>query len=330
MPAPRSRPRLGRLLGAAFGVTALGLVAVACDDNDPPATAEPITPPTTPVPSPPRSLIAATRDNRVVTVDPATGAVLDELITADDLVAGAWIMDHRTVLARGIDGDVYVEVEIPYSGEPKPRIYRLPADGGAPEFVTEGFAPAISPDGETLAYARGNFESEVVLRDLATDEERVIAAAIDSPGEEFPDPVAGLRFSPDGTELAVTWTYEGSYAGIVDVAAASLAEERRLAAGSAGCLGQSAWLGADRLAIAVETSFPYCGADSEEAPSVGRLAVFEHDAEDAAKAIPLPTFARSLAVDGDTFAVVTFDDVLLRIENGTATPIGAGFTQVIW
>ncbi len=330
MLTPRSGSRAGRILSAAIGVTALGLAAVACGDDDPPVSVKPTAPPTTSAPAMPRPLVATTRDNRVVTIDPATGTELDELTTAEDLVAGAWIVDYRTVLARSVDGDMYVEVEIPYTSQPEPRIYRLPAGGGAPEFVVEGFAPAISPDGTTLAYARGMFESEVVLHDLATGQERVISAAIEPPGEEFPDPVAGLRFSPDGAQLAVTWFYEGSYAGIVDVAAASLADERPLAPESAGCLGHSVWLGADRLAVAVETSFPYCGQIDDESPGIGRLAVFDGDAEDPSASIPLPTFARSVAVDGDTFAVVTSDDVLMRVEGGTATPIGQGFTQVIW
>jgi hypothetical protein len=320
-----------RPLAAAVAVAALGLVAVACKDDDPPAPVQPVTPPTTPAPEPARPLLAATRDNRVVTIDPVTGTELDELTTAEDLAAGAWIMDHRTVLARSVNGDVYVEIEIPYANaEPDPRIYRLPAGGGAPELVVEGFAPAVSPDGATLAYARNTFESEVVLRDLASGDERVISAAADPPGEEFPDPVAALRFSPDGSQLAVTWLYEGSSAGIVDVAAASLADEHHLVPASAGCLGHSVWLGDHRLAVAVETSFPYCGQVDDATPGTGRLAVFDGESEESSASIPLPTFARSVAVDGDTFAVVTFDDQLVRVENGAAQVIGSGYTQIVW
>jgi hypothetical protein len=285
------------------------------------------------VPSTPDPIVATTRDGRVVTIHPETGAELDELATANDLASGASFAEHRGTLARAAGGDVYVEVEIlAGSGEPASWIYRLPAGGGAAELVVEGFAPAISPDGSTLAYARGVYESEVVLRELASGEERVIAARTEPPGEEFPDPIAALRFSPDGGRLAVTWSYEGSMLAIVDVGATSLHDAEQLFAAEPGCLSLGEWLGLGRLAAAVETSFPYCSNASEEIAGTGRVAFFEDDEEQTAASIALPTFARSLAADGESIAVVTFDDRLVRFDGGAAAPValGDGFTQIIW
>lgn len=88
-------------------------------------------------------------------------------------------------------------------------LYRVAVDGGAdPENLTAGnpawdAQPVISPDGRTLAYlamARAGYESDrfrIVLRELATGEERVLA-------EDWDRSAASLAFAPSGRALYAT------------------------------------------------------------------------------------------------------------------------------
>jgi hypothetical protein len=100
-------------------------------------------------------------------------------------------------------------------GQPSPAIESVPLAGGTLHYVTNGFAPAASPDGAKLAFFRlsagssspspsssGSSSSEsVVVRDLATGSEQTVDA-IEGIGI-----VDALSWSPDGTQLAMTGTF---------------------------------------------------------------------------------------------------------------------------
>ena len=114
----------------------------------------------------PEALVAVTSDRRRLEgIDASTGEVLAVLATWDD-------ENGRPV------GDGVVDL------------------GG-------GALPAVSPDGSTLAFARGRgCAPEVVLRDLATGAERTV-----SEGQLADPAVTGLHWTADGSTVEVV---EGS------------------------------------------------------------------------------------------------------------------------
>ena len=107
----------------------------------------------------------------------------------------AWTPDARTIVyVRGGDFDTYRE-------DPNPRsvaagveqaIWVSALDGGAPRKLTEGNSPAISPQGERVAFLRKH-QVWIAKIDGSDKAEQLIHAR----GDE-----ESLRWSPDGSKLA--------------------------------------------------------------------------------------------------------------------------------
>jgi serine/threonine protein kinase len=80
-------------------------------------------------------------------------------------------------------------------------IFRVPLLGGEPEKVVENIARifSLSPDGRKVAFIRNErstVELKLIVRDLETKEERILASAKD---RDF----QSVAFSPDGAKIAV-------------------------------------------------------------------------------------------------------------------------------
>lgn len=146
--------------------------------------------------------VAVTADGRLVVLDPTTGEELRELmdgIPTDDPAKNdiAVTPDQR---------EVYVAVPAEETGGGT-DIVRVPVVGGEPEVVaTDATSPAVSPDGDTLAYVEhvgdgpGHPEPRLVRRDLGSGDEVRLAVA----DEDAYHYVSEVTWTADGQQLAFT------------------------------------------------------------------------------------------------------------------------------
>lgn len=171
--------------------------------------------------------VAVTADGRVVVLDPVTGEEIRELmdgVPTDDPA-------KNDVAVSQDQSEAYVTVPPDEAGGGI-DIVRVPLDGGEPEVVTaDGSSPAVSPDGETLAYVVhlgdvGDPDPRLVQHDLATGEEERLAA--DDNPYHF---VLGLSWTADGEQLAFTSGEINTGVQLIDADAASMEEGRHLGPG---------------------------------------------------------------------------------------------------
>lgn len=217
------RATLTATVGAAAAlVTAVAVQAVPWQDTPPvapsptrSATAEP-TPTRTPVseptaeptetsrpvvPSPP--LVALTDDGELVLLDPASGETLRVVAQDPGFAFGNLAVDR----ARGV---VYLTREQdPGSDTAGAEVVSVSLADGTVEPLGPGWAPALSPDGTTLAhlgplegvptYERFT-ERALILRDLASGVSRWVP---DGTGVDFMRGVEEPTWSTDGTRVLV-------------------------------------------------------------------------------------------------------------------------------
>lgn len=205
-------------------VVALVAVAAVRDDGSQVRTLDPANP-TTSVPAPP-----TTAPNKTVSPPPFIGYQNDgriievasysperserELATAKfspeanpRLGHVAASPDGKTVYYDATDGVWQVSRAV----------------GGPPTRIGAGRLPSASPNGGTLAYARSGFGDSLVLRDLATGKERVLAAK-NRPASTF----YTLSWSEDSSTLFIFWVWEDAEGYIeVDVRTATSLDDAK-------------------------------------------------------------------------------------------------------
>jgi Tol biopolymer transport system component/predicted Ser/Thr protein kinase len=129
-----------------------------------------------------RLCYSAARDLWVI---PAGGGAASRLTTDDEADSDpAWAHDGRHVLFSSYrDGTM--------------AVWRVPAAGGRPARLTGGTGPERHPsasrDGATLVYTTFAVDSDLVVRDLESGEERIVGSALE---EQAP------VFAPDGSAVA--------------------------------------------------------------------------------------------------------------------------------
>ena len=189
-------------------------------------------------------IAAVDADGRAVVLDGQTGdvrRVLVEGIEVDDPSSNA--------IAVSPDRETVYVVRPGGTGSDS-QIVRVRASGGEPEVLTQGIAPAVSPDGTTLAYVRhvdtgqpGQGEPTIRLRNLSTGQERVIDG-----GDLYG--IWELAWTGDGTRIAFTAGEIRTSVHVIARGATSLSEADRLGpADTDASWGDIATLGDDRLAV---------------------------------------------------------------------------------
>lgn len=235
MTPPRS---LGRLRPVLLAAALVVLPLAACGDDDEGAgrttsttadvttttSADTTTSTSEPGGTSAGTVVAVLSDGSVAMLDPGTGDVRETLLDGVDVTDPS--SNDITVTPDGTE----VFVVRPVAGE-RSEIVRLHVDGEGPEVVARGSAPAVSPDGSTLAYvdlqpteAPGQPEPLVVLHDLRTGEERRLESD-EGPGYYF---IADMAWTADGEQVAFVAGEIQTDLHIVDADAASLDDARRV------------------------------------------------------------------------------------------------------
>lgn len=168
------------------------------------------------------TIAAVLGDGRLVVLD-SDGHVAQTLMTdvnVEDRV------ENYVELAPSGD-DIYV-VRPASRGRATPEIVRVSISDGNEEVVTQGEAPAVSPDGETLAYV--DIEraeppvAAIVLRDLASGQERRLVRAQQSQFHYINE----LAWTANGDQLAMQVGEIATAIYVVSANAEDLDEVRQL------------------------------------------------------------------------------------------------------
>lgn len=168
-------------------------------DVTPEPTAEP-TPTETPEPDLP-AIVGLTSTGDLVELDPESGEVGETYLT------GLADPSRTTVTVDRATGVVFFDRL--NEGTGRYEVVRLSLDTGDPQVVAEGFEPALSPDGRTLAYIGfvpdGSFIMAATLLDLESGEARYFP---DKEWCECDRSIGTPAWSQDGSHLFVpmSWT----------------------------------------------------------------------------------------------------------------------------
>jgi WD40-like Beta Propeller Repeat len=211
------RPVLLRALAALAALAALTTVA-ACGGGGSTSAAQTTSPatasasatakahPVSQTTARPPAMVGVTTRGALVVLSSATGAPV------------------RTLVRNGVLGD---EISVSPGGQLVyfsrrhgciDDVYSVPVTGGKPILISTGSLPAISPDGDTLAFARqppltphcmsgGTDVSQqfsLVTHTLSTGVEHVYPMLPSGQSASLPAPISHLSWSPDGSRLAVS------------------------------------------------------------------------------------------------------------------------------
>lgn len=191
----------------------------------------------------PDGIVAAVDSGgRLVVLDAESGRVvrvLAEGIRVDDPAKNAVAVTPDQSTAFFVDPGVVGEAAS------DAEVLRVPTTGSAaPEVVANGFAPAVSPDGEQLAYVRTSAtsgdilpEPVIVIRDLDTGAERTLARE----EEESFAFIADLAWSAGGDWLAFVAGEVQTSVWVVEPGAADLDGARALGPRQAGREDGTTW-----------------------------------------------------------------------------------------
>lgn len=297
-----------------------------------------------PSPNGPRPTdVAAISGGSIVMLDARDGHTLRTLATHIEATTGGFpylqgvsVTPDRSEVFYSLVGDCDVAT-----------IFRVPADGhGKPDSILTGVSPAVSPDGQKLAYAVAapggsdpaarHCQNAVVVRDLKTGAERTWRYP-DTPDYDsalYQDAVISeIDWAPDSTRLAYTLSYEGDSVSVLDTEVdADLGQTDEVVIPSGG--GNSshpAWQAGSGLLGVFNTRFECCFDDNYTGPPRALLV-------DVDKRLPtplLPAGRRVTALDFDASgAHLLFVDGgrLYRRSGGTQAPVGlaTGVTAADW
>lgn len=270
--------RTSTFLRPLLAVIALLVVPLAgCGDDDDATTAEGTSTTTTttddtttttgdttttrPGDAPPEQIAAVLADGTLALLDGVSGETRQTLLEGIDVSDPA-----KNGITITPDGDEVFVVRPAGDVDDDHEIVRVPVDGGEPAVVARGRAPAVSPDGTTLAYVEvesdpspGQPEPVIVLHDLETGDERRLERQ-DEPGYHF---IVDMGWTSDGDQLAFVSGEIQTGLNVVDADADTLDDARRLGPDARG--EGTSWTAVtafddERLAV-VETC---CGVPDEE------------------------------------------------------------------
>jgi hypothetical protein len=153
----------------------------------------------------PPAMVAVTKGGSLVTLNPATGAA------SQTLVSGHVLGDEISVSSTGM---VYFAVKHGCVGE----IEAVPVAGGAVTSIAVGSLPAVSPDGTKLAYASEPSltpgcvsaspdvaaQYHVAIRALSSGSTVTLPMFAAGQGSGLPEPISHLSWAPDNDHLAVS------------------------------------------------------------------------------------------------------------------------------
>jgi hypothetical protein len=189
----------------------------------------------------------ATKDARPVSQTTARPPAMAGVTTRGALVllSSATGAPVRTLVPNGVIGD---EISVSSDGQTiffsrrhgcVDDVETVAVSGGKPTLLTTGSVPALSPDGNTLAFARQptltprclkaagsdlSAQYSLVTRTLSTGVERVYPMLPAGQSGGLPAPISHLSWAANGTELAVSIAAiqdnEGWQIMLVDTAAA--------------------------------------------------------------------------------------------------------------
>jgi len=296
-----------------------------------------------PSPNGPRpSEIAAISGGSIVMLDARDGHTLRTLATHAEAATGGFpylqgvsLSPDRSDVFYSLVGDCDAA-----------SIFRVPADGhGKPDAILTGVSPAVSPDGQKLAYATATpcgtdpadrlCQNALVFRDLKTGDERTW---------RYPDTpdyatalyqeavISEIDWAPDSTRLAYTLSYEGDSVSVLDTETdADLGQTDEVVIPSGG--GNSshpAWQAGTSLLGVFNTRFECCFDDNYTGPPRALLV-------DVDKRLPtplLPAGRRVTALDFDASGahLLFVDGGRLYRRSWAHAPVGlvSGVTSVDW
>lgn len=153
----------------------------------------------------PPGIVAVTKAGSLVTLNPATGAA------SQTLVSGHVLGDEISVSGTGM---AYFAVKHGCSSE----IEAIPVAGGTVTSLAVGSLPAVSPDGTKLAYASEPSltsgcvsaspdvasQYHVAIRTLRSASTVTLPMFAPGQGSGLPEPISHLSWAPDNDHLAVS------------------------------------------------------------------------------------------------------------------------------